>query len=401
MSTQSKNKSQNHGQKINWSKVDIDPKLTQLQNNSNYLPSEYCRRIYLPVQEQKEKDFLIGKIRNSISNRKSYFASKNKEKAFKNFDNLDDLNIIADYLKQNGCKAITLDLDSRKPEMKTNGDYAGARKSKLIYEFDEYVGLSDWKMFQNQNLRPKNFEYSKMYPKLNKLLLNTSNDIISLYFSLDRYNMTNFRLYTNDQNEMIENFSCNKELDLKDKVFDLALKHYDQDFIRIYDPITQRYKRKIKLEIKKNTKGFAPGTNNVEKSGFTLENSRYKKSFHASQKIRWINSDVKDRRLTQKIPKNKQFAFANNNDPISEEESIKCSSDDEYRGDLRGSQVAPNHMQNVNVNVTHYLDQEGSYIYYLDDNFYLQIFDERSKKNCLQMNFLDTGSEHSKKYNFN
>lgn len=364
--------------KVTWRGWDLDPKIQKISSNSNVLKSEICRKMYLPkISKLPTKRFL----KEIMNNKPSSSASSNKRN--KNTQRGSIVNRYAEnFLNMKTADLVDFSgfVNSKK---KRTFQVKGDNSTKRIWEFDKYTGLSNWGAFNNLNSRSRNLEYSKVYPKLGKIMINTSEDILGLHYHHNRNNMSNMRLYENDQDSAIEDFSCNRTTETSDMVVDLVIKHYGQDVLQIYDTYAQKPKQTINLKnIKQNER---IGENFTETNLLQLENSNFNKPFSSQEKQIRRLTHRKTMILQTKFPPIHEKTSSEN----TEESSIN-SSNKNYQDLIRKSG------DQKNVPICQYLEHDGRLIYYMDNYFNLKIFNEMSLKMSLDRKILKTDNYEGK-----
>jgi hypothetical protein len=348
----------------------MDPKLGTMEIDRTVVKSDICRQIYVARPKRfernrslfpdlkKTKDVSEGKEKRLPTKRKSAKVDHSISSADSNGSG----QLVQDFLNSKQCDMINL-TQIFIEECLMHSNEGHQRQTKKLFSFDEYFGLSDWNTFYGSLLRPGNFGYSKMYSGLSQLMVNTTNDILGLRFDLGRNNLGNFRLYQNDQPQQIEDFCCNGG------VLDLVVKHMNKEYLRIFDCKAQKYKTKIKLDNDYNSNG---------QSVFTLKNSQFKMSFSQANTEKWVNLDKRNTILKDKFKKTHLDSTISEIEP---ESFIEDSSDGYMNLGILLNQIEREPRKNIPIG--QYLEQDGSYIYYFDNFFNVQVFDQRLKKRVL------------------
>jgi hypothetical protein len=353
-----------------------NPKLTDMIKDTQIVKSEICRKAYLPIPKTCDDDaHFFDLIQPKKSQNAPIKKPKPKRKTIKilkeNSMNKcsNQSSSVADihhFMNLNPSKLIPLCIESfteKKPLSIFN--------TKKYFSFDEYYGLNDWMTFHGSRLRPGNFEYCKVYPKMNKIIINTSNNLLGMHYSSNRNGVISTYLYKNDQRDAIEDFAFNSALSSSDKVLDVTIKHLNQKCLRIYDCYSQKIKRKIKLddinEHNKSKDNAIDHSNSINSDHSNQWKNYQKRNTLMHIKINQLNA------LTQCISEHDKESL----NEISSDSNSMSRLSWVRRDPFSGSEL------------TQLLQHNNNFIYYLDNKFNFQIFDEREMKISFKKTFSD------------
>jgi hypothetical protein len=267
---------------------------------------------------------------------------------------------------------IPLQVD-KKPKSEENQNF----ETEKISSFDEYFGLNDWSMFHLRNLRPSNFNYCKVYHKIQKIMINTSHNIMGLLYSTNSNNFFSSVLYQNEQPQIIEDFVCNLGLSQYNDSISLVIKHLNQDYLRLYDCSSKKIIRKIKLD-NKNSNNFINSFNDLN-----LENENSQKMINTKPQM-WKRFEKRNTLLSIKLGLLNSSTLA-----ISEREKESWT-----EGFSSGKSSGA--MSNVTKHplpgepLTQYLEHNQNNIFHLNNHFLFSIFDERQMKNSFRKCLFET-----------
>lgn len=368
--------------RVSWKGIELNPNFRQIFSDKPLFISKYNRRLHLgpPPSESEEfrrlmtfREFreMVEKMPKNEFLRKNTVQKKTRRTSKK--PSIWDLDIKIDadlneFMHRRQFEVFEISLEKTRP-IQPRKDL---RKTKQIVGFDEYFGLTDWSTFHGRNLRPENFAYSKMYPGMGQLMVNTTNNIMGLKLDVRWKNLSNFRLYQNDQMQQIEEFACNSVLRYSDEVRTLAIKHSNQEMVYLFDCNRQEYRQKIKLE---NTKKNLLESEFTQKKSTFRKNSTFKEPFNKGKRGSWL--DLQRRRT--KVYRQK----LGDHEAISEMDSENSCESYMQRGILL---TGVDRVLAPQARVTQYLEYHENIIYYLDNSFKFVMFDERQNQNVVVEN---------------
>lgn len=377
--------------KVTFTGLNLNPKFGEMLLDEKVVPCRLVRQLHLGeprVQKKKSKYPLtwksfremierLPKIEPTISNRahkKSRRYTKTPIDTRWVKDTVMDPDL-AQFMDRRPCEAISFSFEP-KGRSKAKKQLDLKFHNKLV-DFDEYVGLSDWSTFYGRNLRPENFQYSKMYSGLGQLMVNTTNNIMGLKLGLHWRNLNNFRLYQNDQDQQIEDFACNSALNSSHRASHLVIKHTNQDMLYLFDCNEQMYLQKIRLE---------RGTKNILQSEFTHRQSAFGKAC-PDRDGRALAELEKRHTMIQrhKVPKN--LAISELNSQASNESYMKRGLllTDVERTVAAGSSVVQ------------CLEYHDNLIYYLDNSFRFLMFDNRLNQSVVVKQLRDCEQRYGRR----
>jgi hypothetical protein len=370
--------------KFDWIGKDSTPRMSKILKDQSVVKSELCRQIYLPKFQvkKKKKCFFNNTTKEEDSKRISVAKTPVRRKTMKAYTKKKNDNEDPDLMIfKNMMYSHVIDFGV-KTSLEKSANSTG-QKTKKICTSDQYVGLSDWSTFHGRNLRAQNFQYSKVYPGSKMLMVNTTNDILGMRYSLKLNSLTNYRLYQNDQHQQIEDFCFNKVSFSRNDAFKVALKHMNQDFIRMFDCYSERYTQRIRLEgagsLSKNTR-------------ISLENTDYMEVYTINKKVtKWEHFDRK------KLGSEEYLRRRSHNQNMQYELRMKDNDDFQEVYLENGVPVNVNREVSADAGITQFMEQDGSYLYYLNNMGHFQVNDLR-EKNCVHhgklliSDFSETGS---------
>lgn len=376
---------------VNWQKLDPDPKVETMVTDNRVVESEICRRVYLgpkPTREKTCQNPHIKFLRNEL--RKDFemeIAQTNKNHSEISQRNGKSLSVLQCSLEESIKSDIEKILGVRKSEMfkislqsnepKKDWKDPDLTWAKKVMGVDKYFGLSNWHMFHGRNLRPQNFQYSKIYPGMKQLMVNTTDNILGLRYDRAWKTINTLRLYQNNEPQQIEDFACNSVLRSQDRLTTLAIKHMNDNRICLFDCESQIFKQKIKIDASKS----------ILNSNFTRKKSTFRAPFVNPQGQVWAAMEKKKRKTVL----TNLFGKGQKNLAISETEAENSSGEREMYYMEHGVLISmversPSH----DTPVTQHLEHHENLIFYVDNFFRFLIFDDRENKHVIMQQFRDS-----------
>ena len=352
--------------KMSWIGLESSPRLFKIMDDKSVVRSEKCRQIYLPkYKKSKRSRPLIYELERQEEPQKNTTKQPTMRRKTKK--------VLHEKVNNNEIYEIFRNLKHSQIVdfgPKNSGDKHSVQNKPVtsiskVGSADHFFGLDNWHMFHGRNLRKENFEYSKVYPGVQMLMINTTKDIMGISYSLNRNSMLNFRLYQNDQPEMIEDFAFNSLSLSEQDACKFALKHINQDCIRVFDSKFEKYIYKCPLN---------QNSESIKKSQFVISESNYMEVYMKS-KTNWINFDRKKLKAQSLMKRGSLELNGQYHLPSNDNEETPS---DLYMYNGLPEQVGREVISEMGV--TQYLEMDGSYIYHLDNLLQFQVNDQRLRK---------------------
>ena len=351
--------SENLSQESTSHQMDQDPKFHKILDDDRVVKSSISRQVYLPFTNECPEELLVPKAvektKEKPKPKKKSPSAKPKRRTLKVLKAKQEKKknpCLQEILGIRDSEIVPLYIEPKRPM-----DTPPSSNINPLSVYDEYFGLNDWGAFHISEIRPYNFNYCKVYHKLNSIMINTCNSIVSLLYSLKSKSFFSIMLYQNEQPQIIEEFVCYSDTGQTSRPSKLIIKNLNDQNLRFYDIQKPHIKRRIKLGEDGPTPRHSLYTGHI--------------NFFENNPLHWRKYQKRNTLLEEKIG---NFEALTN---IISEKDIESLNGESQLYCSNEAKVA----LKAGLPLTQYLEHDQNNIFYLDNHFMFSIFDERKMKN--------------------